>query len=47
MKKNVMLKDKAITDKKIKQRPLTVTEAMMKLKEVRAVPVRSKTKQFG
>ena len=42
--KKVMLKDKAITDKKIKQRPLTVTEAMMKLKEVRAVPVKIKDK---
>ncbi len=42
--RNVTLKDKAITDKRIKSRPLSVAEAMSKLKEVRAIPVRVKDK---
>ena len=42
--RNVTLKDKAITDKRIKSRPLSVAEAMLKLKEVRAIPVRVKDK---
>ncbi len=42
--RNITLKDKAITDKKIKSRPLSVAEAMSKLKEVRAIPVRYKNK---
>ena len=42
--RNITLKDKAITDKRIKSRPLSVAEAMSKLKEVRAIPVRYKNK---
>ena len=42
--KRIMLKDKAVTDKRIKSRPLSVAEAMSKLKEVRAIPVRVKDK---
>ena len=42
--RNIRLKDKAITDKRIKSRPLSVAEAMSKLKEVRAIPVRYKDK---
>ena len=42
--RNVTLKDKAITDKRIKSRPLSVAEAMLKLKEVRAIPVKYKNK---
>ena len=42
--RNITLKDKAITDKKIKSRPLSVAEAMSKLKEVRAIPVKYKDK---
>ena len=42
--RNIKLKDKAITDKRIKSRPLSVAEAMSKLKEVRAIPVRYKDK---
>ena len=42
--RNITLKDKAITDKRIKSRPLSVAEAMSKLKEVRAIPVRYKDK---
>ena len=42
--RNITLKDKAITDKRIKSRPLSVAEAMSKLKEVRAIPVRVKDK---
>ena len=42
--KNITLKDKAITDKRIKSRPLSVAEAMSKLKEVRAIPVSYKDK---
>ena len=42
--RNIKLKDKAITDKRIKSRPLSVAEAMLKLKEVRAIPVRYKDK---
>ena len=42
--RNVTLKDKAITEKRIKSRPLSVAEAMSKLKEVRAIPVKYKNK---
>ena len=42
--RNVTLKNKAITEKRIKSRPLSVAEAMLKLKEVRAIPVRVKDK---
>ena len=42
--RNITLKDKAIADKRIKSRPLSVAEAMSKLKEVRAIPVRYKDK---
>ena len=42
--RKVTLKDKATTGKRIKSRPLSVAEAMSKLKEVRAIPVRYKDK---
>ena len=42
--KKITLKDKAITNKRIKSRPLSVAEAMSKLKEVRAIPVKVKDK---
>ena len=42
--RKITLKDKAITDKRISSRPLSVAEAMSKLKEVRAIPVRYKDK---
>ena len=41
--KDIMLKDTAIQEK-IKPRPLSVVEAMLKLKEVRAIPVTIKGK---
>ena len=37
-----MLKNIAIQDKLILSRPLSVVEAMLKLKEVRAIPVKVK-----
>ncbi len=42
--KKITLKDNATTGKRIKPRPLSVAEAMLKLKEVRAIPVRYKDK---
>lgn len=42
--KGISLKDEAIKDKRIKSRPLSVVEAMLKLKEVRAIPVKFKGK---
>ena len=42
--RKITLKDKAITEKRIKSRPLSVAEAMSNLKEVRAIPVRVKDK---
>ena len=42
--KNIKLKDKSIEDKEVKERPLTVSEAMSQLKEVRAIPVRVEDK---
>ena len=42
--KNVLLKNKAIEDQTIKSRSLSVVEAMLKLKEVRAIPVIVKDK---
>ena len=40
--KGIMLKNIAIQDKLILSRPLSVVEAMLKLKEVRAIPVKVK-----
>ena len=40
--KGVLLKDETIKDKTMKARPLSVVEAMLKLKEVRAIPVNVK-----
>ena len=37
--KNIKLKNQSIEDKEVKERPLTVLEAMSQLKEVSAIPV--------
>ena len=42
--RNITLKNNATTGKRIKSRPLSVAEAMLKLKDVRAIPVRYKDK---
>ena len=41
-----MLKNKVIKEETVKQRFLTVLEAMIKLKEVRVIPVKFKEKTF-
>ena len=45
--RKITLKNNATTGKRIKSRPLSVAEAMLKLKEVRAIPSDIKTKLFG
>ena len=42
--RKITLKNNATTEQRIKSRPLSVAEAMSKLKEVRAIPVRYKDK---
>lgn len=42
--KNLILESRAIKEKRIKPRPLTVVEAMRELQEVRAIPVQIKSK---
>ena len=42
--RKITLKNNATTEQRIKSRPLSVAEAMSKLKEVRAIPVRVKDK---